>query len=110
MVRKASFLPRQHLLLCEEEVLHGFCCRKRHGVDGGQLLDRRRLDLRDRAEVIPERLAPLRSDARDMVEQGDEVALAAQLAVIGDGETVRLVADALAGCGAAGSRDRSCLP
>ena len=45
--------------------------------------------------MIPERLAPLGADARDMVEHGDEVALAAQFTVVCDGEAVRLVANAL---------------
>jgi len=49
----------------------------------------------ERAEVIPERLAPLGADTRDMVEHGDEVALAAQFSMKRDGKTVRLVANAL---------------
>ena len=45
--------------------------------------------------MAAQRLAPLRADADDVVENGDQVALAAQLAMIGDGEAVRLVANAL---------------
>ena len=78
-----------------KEVVDGFGGGPVHARRLLQLLDARLADAGDRAEVAAQRLAPLRPDADDVVENGDEVALAAQLAVVGDGEAVRLVADAL---------------
>ena len=45
--------------------------------------------------MVPQRLPPFGADAADVVENRNEIALAAQLAVISDSEAVRLVANAL---------------
>src|SRR5262245_31023563 len=61
--------------------------------DGNQLLARRRADARQAAEGDQQGLAAPRSDAGDLVQVRPQVALRARLAVEGDGEPVRLVAD-----------------
>ena len=70
------------------------------GPDAGRLRKlflRSAHDLIDGAELFHERRALLLADAPDLVEDGGEVALAVQVPEIGDGEAVRLVADALQG-------------
>src|SRR3712207_3230835 len=67
----------------------------RDALDAGQFLDARLADALGRAEVFQQGLLALRADAGQVVERGAERALAALLAVEGDREAVRLVADAL---------------
>ena len=76
-------------------MIDGLRRRLVHAGDSRELLDAGRLDFRDAAERAPERLATRGADADDMIEDGDEVALAAQLAVVSDGKAVRFIADAL---------------
>ena len=59
-----------------------------------ELLQARLLDAPERPERAQERLAPSGADAGDLLQDGLEVAGAAQLAVEGDGEAVRLVPQA----------------
>ena len=73
----------------------GFRRRAIHSGDSGEFIDRSRLNLVQCSEVCPETLPPLRSNTDDVVEHGDEVALAAQLAMKCDCKAVRLVTDAL---------------
>ncbi len=61
----------------------------------GQFLDAGRLDALDRAELGQQRLALGVAEAGHAVERGDGHGLAALLPVEGNGEAVRLVADAL---------------
>ena len=63
--------------------------------DGGDLLDRRLADALHRAEDAEQRAAAARADAGQVVELGADRRLAPQVAVVGDREAVRLVADAL---------------
>ena len=64
----------------------------RHGRD---LLDRRLADPLDRAEHLEQLALALRPDARQVVERRPDGPLGAQVAVVGDREPVRLVAQAL---------------
>lgn len=65
------------------------------GDDGGEGFDVGLFDAAEAAEVLEEAGAGAGSDAGDGEEFGVAVAHFAALAVIGDGEAVRLVADAL---------------
>ena len=46
-------------------------------------------------ERLPQLLPTLRTDSLHMVEHGNEIALTAQLAMVGNSEAVRLITDAL---------------
>src|SRR5262249_37051375 len=60
-----------------------------------ELFQRRRADLLEAPQRAQERAPARRPDARQLVEDGAELALLAQLAVVRDREAVRLVAHAL---------------
>src|SRR5712671_1142381 len=59
------------------------------------LVDRRGLHAAQAAEMLDQRLAPLRADAGDLVEHGSGARFAAPRAMTDDGEAVRLVTDRL---------------
>ena len=61
----------------------------------GDLLDRRVADALDRPEHLHQLALALRADAGQVVERGPDAPLGAQVAVIGDREAMRLVAQAL---------------
>ena len=66
-----------------------------HSAHGNELVHACCLHLFNRSKVLAQRLPPLRSDADDMIQYGDEVAFAAQIAVIGDRKSVCFVSNAL---------------
>src|SRR6266481_3092218 len=61
----------------------------------GDVVDRRRLHAAQPAEMLDQRLAPLRADAGDLVEHRGGARLGAPRAMADDREAVRLVADRL---------------
>ena len=91
-------LLQRRLLLRQiktEEVIQRLCRRMVHAFHLRQLLHTGRTHSVQRLERLPELLPALRTDALHVVEHGNKITLAAQLAVVGDGKAVRLVADTL---------------
>ena len=86
--------PTQFLLRIEE-MAHCLGRSAIHARSGSEFLHGRLLDFFQRSEVGAQALPPFGADADDMVEDGDEVALAAQFSMKRDGKTVRLVTNAL---------------
>ena len=86
--------PTQFLLRIEE-MAHCLGRSAIHARSGRKFLHGRLLDFFQRSEVGAQALTPFGADADDMVEDGDEVALAAQFSMERDGKTVCLVANAL---------------
>src|SRR5919106_1967994 len=62
---------------------------------GGNIVGRGLADATDAAEPLEQRLLPARTDTLDLVELAAQRLAAAHLAVVGDREPMRLVADAL---------------
>ena len=111
-VKESLIFPTKRALRVEK--MHNrLCCWAIHAGCCYEFIDGCRLDLIKCAEVRPKTLPPLWSDADDVIEHGDEVALAAQFAMKGDRKAVRLVADALdelEGLAAARQLDRLRVP
>ena len=66
-----------------------------HPLHRRQLLHAGSLHSVQRLEGLPQRLPALRPYALHMVQHGHQIALAAQLAMEGDGKAMRLIANAL---------------
>src|ERR671915_2102187 len=69
--------------------------RPADALDLGDVVDRRGLHAAQPAEMLDQRLAPLRADARDLVQHRRGARLAAARAMPDHREPVRLVADRL---------------
>src|SRR5919109_3269880 len=69
--------------------------RPADALDLGDVVDRRRLHATQAAEVLDQRLATLRADARYFIEHGRGAALAAARAVADHREAMGFVADRL---------------
>src|SRR5438270_13060790 len=69
--------------------------RPADALDLGDVVDRRRLDAAQTAEVLEQRLPPLRADAGNLAQHRGGARLRAPRAMPDDGEAVRLVADCL---------------
>ena len=89
----------QHFLLLRqvqtEEIVQGLRHRCIHAFHCRQLLHAGSLHSLQRIKRLPKRLSTLRPDALHMVEHRYQIALAAQLAVKGDGKAMRLITNAL---------------
>src|SRR5438132_9000802 len=88
----ARFRFQRGALLGGEEAVYALGELRVESFHLRDLLGSRGADPPERSEMRQQRALPLFADARDLFQDAAEIALPAQLAAVGDGEAMRLVA------------------